>query len=633
MCGITGLVRPGAPVAEDVLASMTAALHHRGPDDVGLFMDGDCGLGFRRLSIIDLETGNQPLSNEDGTVQSVFNGEIYNFEELRRRLEQRGHVFRTKGDAEVLPHLYEEYGTGMVAELRGMFGFAIWDAKRRTLFAARDRMGEKPLYYAQLPGGGIAFGSEIKSILHAGVERVADPAALVEFLHYLYIPAPRTGYKDIAQLPPAHSLTWRDGEIEVERYWAPSFREQRRTTEEHLEGLREHVLDAVASRTHADVPLGAFLSGGLDSGSVVAAMREAGTDPLHTFTVTFEGFDAYDESEEARQVAAFFGTQHHELRVELDATQMLPMVVDHFDEPFGNPTALLIAGLSRATRDHAKVALTGDGADELFLGYPRHRGIELQQRVHARVPGPVRRLMAAGGGRFRDRTDGRHTVRRMREFLEAADLPLAHAYDSWVSYFTPDMLADAVEPAHRLQAERAPEFLMDLFRDAGPGLNGVSAVDLSSFLPYNVLHYADKMSMAHGLELRAPFVDHHLVEYVSTMPAALKLHNGTSKWALRQAMGGLLPEISLTKTKRGLNPPLTAWLAGASDVVDDLLSDESVRARGLLRPEAVRALRHEYKAGIRDRALHVWALAVLELWFRRRIDTLAAVDVRSPVAS
>lgn len=602
---------------------MTHALVHRGPDDEGLHLGPEIGLGFRRLSIIDLESGGQPVASEDGSVVAVFNGEIYNYLSLREGLLQRGHKLRARGDAEVLPHLYEELGDDLVDELRGMFAFAIWDAPRRRLLVARDRAGEKPLYYAPgLPRGGLGFASEIKALLDGGASREPNRRALVEYLYHLYVPPPRTAFASVEQLPPAHRLVFEDGRVEVTRYWAPSFATAARTEDEHVEGLREQVHDAVSSRLVADVPVGAFLSGGIDSSSVVAAMKAAHEGPVHTFTITFEGHDHYDESAQARRTARYLGTEHHELRASLEGPAALPTMVQGFDQPFGNPTALLVSSLSEATREHVKVVLTGDGADELFCGYPRYRGLVWAGRYHRVAPATVRAMAARASELLPESTSGWHTARRAREFLSGGTRSPVEAYLEWIGYFTPDLLRECLVPDLQAEGERSSAFLRGLFSDCGAsGLNAVSCVELGSFLPCNVLEYADRMSMAHGLELRAPFVDHQLVEYVASMPARLKLRNGRTKWALRRALADELPDEVLTRRKRGLNPPLGAWLAGAAaPLMDEMLSPRAVRQRGLLEPSAVARLIAQQRSGRRDRSLHLWALLVLETWFRVRVD-------------
>jgi len=623
MCGIVGIVPSGSVPDRALLERISSTLRHRGPDDEGYYLTREVGLGFRRLAIIDLETGNQPVSNETGTVQAILNGEIYNFRHLRRTLEEAGHSFSSRGDAEVLPHLYEERGAELVHDLRGMFAFALWDAEKRELLLARDRLGEKPLYYtSELPGGGFAFASEMKALLAAGVSREPDRQAVVEYLYYLYIPAPRSGFAAISKLEPGHLLRLRNGEVHVERYWSPKFESSDRSEQEHIAGLRERIVDAVHSQLVSDVPLGAFLSGGIDSASVVAAMRAAHDGPIHTFTITFEGFEHYDESSQARATAAHFGTTHHELRAELEVPDMLPRIVDSFDEPFGNATAALTWALSAVTREHVKVALTGDGGDELFFGYPRYRGLQLVDRYRRLPVGPLKAFAAAASRALPESTSGRHTGRRIREFLAAGSMLPKEAYASWIGYFTPEMLADLLVPEVAVDVRGASSFLDNLFNGAETlDLNEVSRVELQSFLPYNVLEYADKMSMAHGLELRAPFVDHLLVDYVASIPAHLKLRNGVSKWALRQAVARELPPDVLRRPKRGLNPPLGAWLAGPLEpAIRQLLNPEAIRRRGLFRPEAVARLLEEQKRGRRDRSLHIWSLLVLELWFQRRVE-------------
>ena len=623
MCGFAGCV-DASGVSPDLIERMAATLTHRGPDERGSYLGPGVGLGFCRLSIIDLETGNQPLASEDGRVRSVFNGEIYNYRELRARLEKRGHRFATQGDAEVIPHLYEELGVEFVNELRGMFAIALWDDGERRLLLARDPIGEKPLYYTdELPGGGFGFASEMKALLAAGVSREPDRRALAEYLYHLYVPAPRSAFAAIRKLLPGHVLVREhDGKPRLSRYWEPRFETVRRSEEEHVAGVREHVLDAVRSRMVADVPLGAFLSGGVDSATVVAAMSAAAVEPVHTFTITFDGFDHSDESADARAAARHFGTEHHELRGSLDAAALVPTLVESFDEPFGNATAALLWALSRETRKHVKVALTGDGADELFFGYPRYRGFEAAQR-YGRLPAVARRLGALAATAIPESTTGRHSLRRAREFLEGGVVSPTQAYSAWIGYFTPDALESLVSDELADEAAHAGEFLHGLTGSEIRDLNELSRVELQSFLPYNVLEYADKMSMAHGLELRAPFVDRHLIDYVGTLPPEMKLRGRVSKWALRRAFEAELPPATLAKPKLGLNPPLGSWLAGAAEpLVRELLDPAVVRRRGLLRPEAVETLLAEQRSGRRDRSLHVWALVMLEMWFRLRVDSV-----------
>ena len=606
---------------------MAALLRHRGPDEAGecVLPAGDgraCVLAHQRLSIIDVPGGHQPQTNEDGTVHLIFNGEIYNFRALRAELEAKGHRFATRSDTEVIVHLYEEHGDELVERLRGMFAFALWDARRSRLLLVRDRLGVKPLYYA-LPESGdieLAFASELKALLCVpGVSRALDLESLAAYLAYLYVPHPRTAVAGARRLPPGHMLVAEDGRVDVRRYWGL---DPAGETDADPERLWELIAEAVELRLVADVPLGSFLSGGIDSSSIVAAATE-GEGPLDTFTVVFSRPEErlYDERDDARAVAASFGSRHHELEARADARELLPEIVRHFDEPFGNPTALLVYELSRLTRQHVKVALAGDGADELFAGYPRFRGLAAAS-WYRRVPSPVRALAAAGARAMPESTRGRHSLRRAREFaLAPVDGPES-AYLSWITYFDAAARADLFRPEvrERLRESPPPErFVLDLFDRAPTGdlVNRLSFVELQSFLPCNVLEYGDRMSMAHGLEVRAPFTDHRLVEYALALPGAAKLRRGRTKAILRDAAAPHLPARPLAKRKIGFNPPMGLWLnRELSPLVDSHLSREQVEARGLFRPEAVERLVASLRSGRRDVSLHVWSLIVLEQWQR-----------------
>jgi asparagine synthase (glutamine-hydrolysing) len=622
MCGIAGYV---GPLHDGLGAAMAQLLAHRGPDDAGECVrpaaDGKVAvLAHRRLSIIDIPGGHQPQTNEDGTIRVVFNGEIYNFRQLRADLERAGHRFATRSDTEVIVHLYEEYGLDVVHHLRGMFAFALWDEPRRRLVLARDRLGVKPLYYAE-PDGEIelAFASELKSLLRVpGVSRELDPEALASYLAFLYIPHPRSAVRGVRKLPPGHLLVHEDGRTKIDRYWSLDV-EPTEPDDERLWSLFE---EAVALRLVADVPVGSFLSGGIDSSSIVAAAAAAGGRP-DTFTVVFSRPEErlYDERDDARAVASAFGTDHHELEAAPDVSELLPEIVRHFDEPFGNPTALLVYELSRLTRQHVKVALAGDGADELFAGYPRFKGLAAAA-WYRRVPGPMRALAAAGARALPESTRGRHTLRRAREFALAPVDSLEAAYVSWITYFGPQARGELLAPAmaERLRESAPPErFLYDLF-DRAPTddlVNRLSFVELQSFLPGNVLEYGDRMSMAHGLEVRSPFTDHRLVEYALGLPGSEKLHRGRSKAILRRAAAPHLPERPVAKRKIGFNPPMGLWLnRELAPLVESHLGREVVEARGLFRPEAVARLVAQLRGGRRDVSLQVWSLIVLEQWSR-----------------
>ncbi len=625
MCGIAGYLGQLQP---ELGARMAARLAHRGPDDAGETVldaaDGSVAvLAHRRLSIIDIEGGHQPIANEDGSVQLVFNGEIYNFRELRLELEQRGHRFRTRADTEVIVHLYEDEGPDMVHRLRGMFAFALWDAGRGRLVLARDRIGVKPLYYAQ-PGSAVdlAFASELPALLEVpGVTRELDLESLASYLAFLYVPHPRSAIRGIGKLAPGHMLVAEDGRVDIRRYWGLDAENSGEGAGEP-ERLWELLAEAVELRLVADVPVGAFLSGGIDSSSIVAAAAERGSR-LDTFTVTFSRPEErlYDETEDARLIAAAIGTRHHELPAAADTAALLPSIVRHFGEPFGNPTALLVHELSRLTRQHVKVALAGDGADELFAGYPRYRGLAAAS-WYRRVPKPMRVLAAAGARVFPESTSGRHGLRRAREFALAPVDDLDASYLGWITYFDPGDRAALLRPEvrERLRESPPPEQFLQGLLDRAPRddlVNRISFVELQSFLPCNVLEYGDRMSMAHGLEVRAPYTDHRLVEHVFSLPGSDKLRRGRTKVILRDAVAARIPGRPLTKRKIGFNPPMGLWLRGElAPLVDSHLSPEVVSARGLFRPEAVSTLVESLRGGRRDTSLQIWSLIVLEQWFR-----------------
>lgn len=622
MCGITGAV-PG--IDPELLRRMTATLVHRGPDGDGYFSAPEASLGHRRLAIIDLPGGAQPMTSADGRFTLIFNGEIYNFRELRRELEAAGARFTTRSDTEVLLAAYARWGREALDRLRGMFAFAVWDAERRLLFLARDRLGVKPLYYAQL-GGQILFASEIKALLaHPDVPRRVRASAVDDFLTYLYVPAPQTIFEGIEELPPAHWLEWHDGALRTERYWdalpAPSDASASQLTDAVLATLDE----AVRLRMVSDVPLGAFLSGGLDSSSIVALMAQASSAPVRSFSLGFgAGEEQYSELEYARSVSSRYATEHRELEIRPQCAALLPQMVAQFDEPFGNPTALLVYQLSELTRRHVTVALAGDAGDEVFLGYPRYRGVRMRERLD-HVPAPLRRLLKFASGAIAENSNGYHARRRAREFLSTADLSWQQAYASWVGYFDAPMRSALYSDSfrHEVGGYDAAAFLdgwFDRVRGCAP-LDQAAYVDLHTFLPFNLLEYGDRMSMAHSLEVRLPFTDHRLIELSMRIPASLKLRGSETKHILRRAVGPLLPPEILSRPKLGLNPPLGIWLRGELvPLLDRYLSAESVRRRGWFRPEAVARLVADFRSGRRDFSLHLWALLVLEEWCRQQLD-------------
>jgi asparagine synthase (glutamine-hydrolysing) len=620
MCGIAGMVGHSD---ETLVRSMTDALAHRGPDDSGFHVAENVALGHRRLSIIDLDGGHQPMPDASGKRHLVFNGEIYNYRELRDDLGARGYPFQTESDTEVILAAYDAWGVDCVDHLRGMFAFALWDSAEQRLFVARDRLGVKPLYYAQV-GDRLYFGSEMKALLQVPeVDRGLDYAALDDYLTFLYTVPPRTFYQGIRQVPPAHCGVWEAGRFTLRRYWSVAFEpEPAREIAAWCEELDAALRESVALHRIADVPLGAFLSGGLDSACIVGELAQAG-GAVDTFTIGFESEGAlYDESNEAAALARHFGTRHHPLTVSSDMTDLMPVLLRGFDEPFANPTALLTYALSAEVRKHVKVILSGDGGDEVFGGYPRYQGMILAERLRG-MPGALRDGLFWLTRPLPESTRGAHALRRIRQFAEGARMPADDRYARWLSYFTPEQRSSLyTEDARRAVGDHDSwQVVRDHFAEAGTDDPVAQALycDLNLFLPCNVLQYGDRMSMAHGLETRVPLADHRIVELMARVPTRLKCNTRASKILLRERMRAVVPETDRTRPKRGFNPPMGQWLqTGFREMIDDCLCEESVRARGLFEPRMVQRLREDHDAGRRDHTWHLWALLVLEAWQRAR---------------
>ena len=628
MCGIAGTVNLGD---EDVLHRMVSALGHRGPDDAGLWQDRSSRgtqvwLGHRRLSILDLTpAGHQPMSSKCGAYTIVYNGEIYNYRELRGQLEKQGSRFTSRSDTEVILELYGRHGIECLQYLRGMFAFALWDSGREELILVRDRMGIKPLFYAEA-GIGLAFGSELKTILLCDeVDTGIDCRALDDYLTYLYIPPPRTIFRGARELAPAHYTIWRDGRLGAPtRYWDLPAGQIEGTEDELVEQARAVLMESVRLHMVSDVPVGAFLSGGLDSSSIVALMAREANAPLKTFSIGFgRAAQLYDELEHARFVAEEFGTDHSEFIVEPNVAELLPEMIRAFDQPFGNPTALLVHLLSGCAGEQVKVVLAGDGGDELFGGYPRYRGAMLSEH-YRQIPGWLRAVTADPVAELLpESATGRHGLRRFKEFVRGCRLPPEQMYCSWVAYYTDDLKDQLYGEDLQQQREDPPyAFLRGQF-DHARGLGKVSlfdqatAVDLCSFLPCNLLAYTDRMSMAHGLEVRVPFVDHELVEFAVRLPTRMRLRGRTSKYLLRRACEDLLPRKILRRRKLGFNPPMGLWLKGElRPLIQDCLSPEAVKRRGYFEAGAVEAMIDQQMSGRRDLSLQLWALIVLEIWHR-----------------
>jgi asparagine synthase (glutamine-hydrolysing) len=615
MCGICGFTGEPSPTR---LAGMRRLIEHRGPDESGEWSGPQASLGIQRLRIIDLKTGQQPVTNEDGTIHLVFNGEIYNFKPLREELRARGHRFKSEVDSEVIVHLYEDLGDELVTRLRGQFAIALWDERRKRLLLARDHLGKKPLYYA-VTGGQLAFASEIKALL-GDSSREIDPDALADYLAYLYIPAPRTIFRQVRSLPPGHRAVWENGRLEVVRYWSvpqpaapPAWSEA-----EWIERLTAKIDEAVRIRLVADVPLGAFLSGGLDSSLIVALMAKHGR--VKTFTVGFADTEGgYNELEPARKVAALFGTEHAETVVEFDVLNLLPKVIWHFDQPFGNSTAPLAYLLSEFTKQHVTVALAGTGGDEQFSGYPRYLGLAMAGS-YARLPGVLReRLLEPLVAALPESTNGNSTrhrlAKRLHRFVDGSGLPRAEQYISWLTYFDRQERASVLSPEFRsrIDASEPDRSLMALWPAAGDDLQRAWHVDLQQFLPFNQLEYMDKMTMARSLEGRAPFVDHELSELCASLPASLRIRGLTTKYALKKVAEAYLPHDVVHRQKVGFDAPVGAWFKKALRPFAESFFSGDYRFQ-LLDGDRVRTMFNEHTTGRRDHSVQLWMLLVLEAW-------------------
>ncbi len=631
MCGICGIVglNGAAGFGGPDIARMCEALAHRGPDDSGFHLSdfkgesgpGRVGLGHRRLSIIDLAKGHQPLSNEDGTVWIVFNGEIYNFQELRPALVAQGHRFRTDSDTEVIVHLYEQKGAECLQELRGMFAFAIWDSSARSLLLARDRIGQKPMCY-RIEKKRILFGSEIKSILAAGgVPRELSIEALHHYLTYQYVPHPLTMFRGITKLPPGHYLTWKDGRAEVREYWRPTCRPEPLKEAECVTRVRELLTESVRLRLISDVPLGAFLSGGLDSSIVVGLMAKLSNAPVKTFSIGFAE-KRYDELDYARAVARHFKTEHQEFVVRPNAVEIIPKLVWHYDEPFADSSAIPTYYVSQITRRHVTVALTGDAGDEGFAGYPRYLAVKLGLWFD-RLPGFLRRALA---GKYWQRlpvsVEQKTQRRRLRRLFEALNLPPKERYVRWCAIFDDGRKAALYSPD--LRAALAPVASAKIFEEEyakAPGADFLAAtmfVDFMRYLPDDLLFKVDIASMAHGLECRAPFLDHKLVEFIGRIPTDLKLRGFTTKYLLRRAFGEMLPPEILRRPKMGFGVPISDWFRGElQGYLRETLLDPATLRRGYFAPEYVRQLVEDHVAARADHGYRLWALLMFELWHRR----------------
>ena len=631
MCGIAGFAdtdgwsgwlrgSQAAQEAHSLLGRMCTAIRHRGPDDEGLYTDSGVGLGMRRLSIIDLATGQQPIHNEDHTVWVVFNGEIYNYAALRNELEAHGHRFYTASDTETIVHAYEQWGEDAFPRLRGMFGIALWDSPKRTLLLARDRVGIKPLHYAVI-GDRLYFGSEIKSILSADTRAATlDFAALDHYLSFLYTPRDASIFAGVRKLPPGHLLRWQNGIAKVRQYWElPADQHVRWSEQEAVDALREVLRDAVRSHLMSEVPLGAFLSGGVDSSVVVGLMAEASSRPVRTFSIGFDD-PQYDELDHARVVARHFGTDHHEFVVKPDALAVIDALISHFDEPFGDSSAIPTWYVSELARRHVTVVLSGDGGDELFGGYDRYFPHPRVAAFDRWAPPGSRAAASLAWPWLPHGATGKNFLRRVSRHNQGR-------YLDEIGYFQPDekqALLTADVQRHIGGADAVARLGSHFARLAPlPWQGQMMHFDFETYLPEDILTKVDRMSMAHSIESRVPLLDNEVVEFAARLPAGLKIKNGRRKHILKEAAAGLLPADILRRPKQGFAVPVSAWFRGGGlrELFADVLLSARAQQRGYFEPRFIDRLVREHVTARRDHSARLWALVVFELWHRQYIDT------------
>jgi asparagine synthase (glutamine-hydrolysing) len=623
MCGILGTLQLDGPLDPATVDATddSAILKHRGPDGHGNYLDSHVYLGHRRLSIIDIEGGKQPIANEDGTCCVILNGEIYNFRELRPDLEAKGHLFRTASDTEVIVHAYEEWGLDFVQKLRGMFSIAVWDAARRRLVLARDRLGIKPLFYA-LVGHRLYFGSEIKAITrHRSLSRAIDPVGLFSYFSLSYIPAPSTIFASVKKLLPGHLLIAENGAVRTQKYWDLAFvPDHTRSLSATIDELRAHLEEAVRLHMISDVPLGSFLSGGIDSGIVTALMSQVSSEPVRTFCMGFGGNIGghLDERPYAKQIADRCRTVHHEQEVLPHVADVIFKIVTAFDEPFADDSAIPSYYLSELTRQHVKVALSGLGGDELFGGYERYLGFQLSSTYNL-LPRFVReQLLRSLVDSLPERANGRYTVNHLKRFVRSASLSDDMRYFGFVSSDPHTVGRLFAEPAPFLEGyENCKELVLGYYRSvqATTPLDRVFYCDIKTYLPDDILACTDRTSMAHSLEVRVPFLDHKLMEFCATIPSQFKIRRWTKKYVLRRIAADLLPSGVLNHRKQGFASPMTQWLrSDLKKYATDALHPSRVARRGLFNPRGVQEIlsHHFERKEIFDKL--IWSLLIFDTW-------------------
>jgi asparagine synthase (glutamine-hydrolysing) len=621
----------------ELLRSMASVINHRGPDDEGIYVKSNVGLAHKRLSILDLSSaGHQPMSNEDGSIWIVFNGEIYNFLDLREDLHKKGHTYRSRTDTETIIHLYEEKGVECVNDLRGMFAFAIWDENKKRLFCARDRAGKKPFVYAHTEDG-LVFASEIKSLLKdPTLKRSLDYSAIHHYLTYQYVPSPMSIFKSIKKLPPAHMLIYEGGDLKIKRYWNLSYRNklQLSSVDEYGERFRDLFEEAVKIRLRSDVPLGAFLSGGIDSSLVVAVMSQLMDQPVKTFSIGFEE-EGYDEVAFARLIAQKYQTDHHEFTVKPDAVNILPQIVWNYNEPFADSSAVPTYYVSKMTRDFVTVALNGDGGDESFAGYERYLADKLAD-YYRRVPPFIREgIIRRAVDKLPHSTNRRNFFRRLKRFVKGISEPPERRYVRWICFFDNEMKGDLYTPSFKdLNRELdSVDLTVKWYEqaDAEQFLDRTLFVDVMSYLPEDLLVKVDIASMAHSLEARSPFLDHKVMEFAASLPANLKLKGMETKFLLKDTLSDIVPKEILQRKKMGFGVPLDVWFRNdLKEMAYDVLLDQKSIERGYFRKEYVSKMLDEHVSKQYDHSYRIWALLFLELWHKMFIDGTLSPPVHDP---
>jgi len=617
MCGIFGINKI---LEENSIKKILNSTNHRGPNNDGMVKVNDWTFGHNRLSIIDLTPeANQPFISNCKNYIIVFNGEIYNYLELKKDLEKK-YKFRTNSDTEVLLNLYIEKGENCVKDLRGMFAFVIYDKKNDKLFCARDRLGIKPFVY-YFKNNKFIFASEIKVILQVlQTTPNINQESIYQYLHYLYIPYPNAIFEDIFKVPPAHTLTYQNGKIEIKKYWDIEnyIGKNINLSENEIINKLDNLLDeSVQMRMIADVELGSFLSGGIDSSTILYYMAKNSSKPINTYTLGFKDAKRYDERNDAKIMAEFFNTNHTEIIINPNAAELLPKMVKHFDEPFGNPTSLLIYELTKETKKIATVALAGDGGDEIFGGYPRYEAILLANRLKL-FPKSLFKLFSTFTNIIPESSTGNHQLRRIKTFINSLSKNEDEMYEDWISYFSDNELNKLLK-----EFKNYKHVVKDLWnkQNYNDGILKSSIVDLKTFLPNNLLAYGDAMSMANSFEVRFPLIDHKIIEFMTSIDTKYRIKDGQTKYLMKKLLKGKIPDCIIDKPKLGLNPPMGIWLKkDLKKFIDIYLSRKNINKRGLFNYDFIKQIIYEHNTNKRDRSLYIWALIVLEEWFRQYID-------------